>query len=158
SIAANAATGARDVKVTNPDAQSSTLTGAFTVNAAPAPTLSTVSPTSGQQGQTLSETLTGTNFLTGATCNFGAGITVNSCTRNSSIQITAGITISGTAATGPRSVTVTNPDAQSVTLSGAFTVNAAPPSGATYPFSEGVGTTTADFTGNNNTGTLQGGV
>jgi hypothetical protein len=157
-IAGNAAIGTRNVTVTNPDTQSATLTNAFTVNQAPAPTLSSISPTSGAQGQTLSDTLTGTNFVTGATCSFGAGITVNSCTRNSATQMTANITIAGNAAIGTRNVTVTNPDTQSATLTNAFTVNAAPPAGAAYPFSEGAGVTAADLSGNNNNGTLQGGV
>src|SRR6266850_4270931 len=121
----------------------------------PAPTVSGVNPTSGIQGQVLNAVLTGTNFLSGASCSFGTGITVNSCAFNSATQMTANITIAASATTGTRTVTVTNPDAQSATLSNAFTVNAAPPAGAAYPFSEGTGVTTADVSGNNNNGTLQ---
>jgi len=58
----------------------------------------------------------GSSFQSGATCNFGAGITVNSCTFNSATQLTANITISSTATVGTRNVTVTNPDNQSSTL------------------------------------------
>src|SRR6266850_1361178 len=129
-IAASATTGTRTVTVTNPDAQSASLANGFTVNQAPPPpppTLSSISPTSGQQSQTLNDILTGTNFLSGASCSFGTGITVNSCAFNSATQMTANITIAASATTGTRTVTVTNPDAQSATLSNAFTVNAAPP-------------------------------
>jgi hypothetical protein len=91
----------------------------------PPPTLTSVNPNSGAQGQNLSSViLTGSNFQSGATCLFGAGITVNSCTFNSATQLTASITISSTAALGSRNVTVTNPDSQSSTLSNAFSVTA----------------------------------
>ena len=89
-------------------------------------TLTSVSPNTGQQAQSLNVTLTGTNFLSGATCSFGAGITVNSCAFSSSSQLLANIAISSTAAAGTRSVIVTNPDGQSTTLANAFTVTPAP--------------------------------
>jgi hypothetical protein len=89
-------------------------------------TLTNVSPSTGQQSQTLNVTLTGTNFLSGATCSFGAGITVSSCAFTSASQLVANISISGTANIGTRNVIVTNPDGQSVTLANAFTVTQAP--------------------------------
>src|SRR5262249_46305142 len=55
----------------------------------PAPVLSSASPASANQGQTLSVTLTGANFQNGATCSFGANITVNSCAFNSATPLTA---------------------------------------------------------------------
>ncbi len=89
----------------------------------PPPTVSSVNPNSGAQGQSLpSVIITGSNFQTGATCSFGAGITVNSCTFNSATQLTANIIIGSTATLGTRNVTVTNPDSQSSTLSNAFSV------------------------------------
>ena len=81
--------------VTNPDAQSGSLANAFTVTSAVAlaPAVSSVTPTSGGPGQTLpSVVITGSNFLNGATCSFGAGITVSSCTFNSATQLTANLT------------------------------------------------------------------
>ncbi len=126
SITAKAGVGPYNITVTNPDGQASTLAGGFTVTTAglPPPTLSSVNPTSGTQSQNLSSVvLTGSNFQSGATCNFGAGVTVNSCTYNSATQLTANITISASATLGSRSVTVTNPDSQSSTLSNAFSVN-----------------------------------
>ena len=129
-ISSTATLGSRNVSVTNPDTQSSTLSNGFTVTMAgppPPPTLSSVNPNSGAQGQNLSSViLTGSNFQSGATCLFGAGITVNSCTFNSATQLTASITISSTATLGSRNVTVTNPDTQSSTLSNAFSVTTPP--------------------------------
>src|SRR5690348_13031005 len=93
----------------------------------PPPTVTSVNPTSGGQGQNLTVTLAGSNFRGAATCSFGAGITVNSCTLNSGTQLTANITISSTATLGSRNVTVTNPDTQSSTLSNGFTVAMAGP-------------------------------
>jgi len=100
----------------------------ITLGLSTTPTLTAVSPNSRQQSQSLTVTLTGTNFLSGATCSFGSGIIVNSCTFSSSSQLMANINISNTASIGTRSVTVTNPDGQSTTLANAFTVNAVPAS------------------------------
>ena len=126
SISLTATAGSRNVTVTNPDTQSSTLSSGFTVTTGgppPAPTLSSVSPNSGAQGQNLTSViLTGSNFQSGATCTFGTGITVNSCTFNSATQLTANISIGSTATLGSRNVTVTNPDTQSGTLSSGFSV------------------------------------
>ncbi len=51
---------------------------------------------------------------------------MNSCTFNSATQLTANISIGSAAALGARSVTVTNPDSQSSTLSNGFSVTAVP--------------------------------
>src|SRR4029077_16977121 len=72
------------------------------------PTLTSISPNSGVQGQSVSVTLTGTNFVAGATIGLsGAGITVSNTTVLSTTQITATFTIAGSAATGGQNVTVT---------------------------------------------------
>lgn len=122
-VAANATTGAINVTVTNPD--SSTGTGVFTVNAAPAPTVTSTSPNSAQQGTSnLNVTITGTNFLSGATASFNdANITVNSTTYVSATQLTANITIAAATTTGAKNVTVTLPGGQTGTGTGVFTVN-----------------------------------
>ena len=129
-IGSAATLGARNVTVTNPDSQSSTLSNGFTVTTAgppPPPVLSSLNPNSGAQGQNLSSViLTGNSFQSGATCAFGAGITVNSCTFNSATQLTASITIGSAATLGARNVTVTNPDSQSSTLSNGFSVTVLP--------------------------------
>ncbi|MBI3739021.1 MAG: IPT/TIG domain-containing protein, partial [Chloroflexi bacterium] len=87
------------------------------------PTVSGVNPGSGVQGQTLtSVVINGSNFASAATCDFGSGITVNSCTFNSATQMTTNITIASTAAPGGHTVNVTNPDTQSGSLANAFKV------------------------------------
>jgi hypothetical protein len=96
---------------------------AFTVNN-PSPTLSSVSPTSGQLGQTLDILFTGTNFISGVTSvNVGTGISVNSTTVNSSTSLTANITIDEGATTGNRNFSVTNSGPGGGTASRTFTVN-----------------------------------
>ncbi len=125
-IAANAPTGAQNVTVTTSGGPSGAQP--FTVNPAPPtpPTLTSISPTSGVQGQSVPVTLTGTNFIAGATIGVsGAEITVSNTTVLSATQITATFTIAANAATGAQNVTVTT----SGGTSGAqpFTVNLAPP-------------------------------
>ena len=76
-VEAGASTGVRTVTVTNPDEGVDTLANGFTVNAGP--TVESTSPSSRGQGaskQTI--TIKGTNFVSGATSSFGAGITVES--------------------------------------------------------------------------------
>jgi hypothetical protein len=126
-IAANAAVGTRNVTVTDSDGQVATLNGGFSVTTAVTnpPGVSTVNPNTGAQGASLSSVvITGTSFVSGASCSFGAGITVNSCTFNSATQLTASLTISASAATGTRTVTVTNPNGQNGSLTNGFSVTA----------------------------------
>ena len=90
-----------------------------------APTITSLNPNQGDQGETLDITITGTNF-TGATgVSFGAGITVNSFTVDSSTQITADITIATDATKGTRDVSVTTPEGTG-TRAGGFGVGEAP--------------------------------
>jgi len=91
-----------------------------------APTLSSVSPNSGTQGQTVAVTLTGTNFGPGATISVsGTGITVSNVTVVSSTQITAMFAIAASAPTGPQNITVTGLAIASGAQ--AFTVSLLPP-------------------------------
>jgi len=126
-IAQAATTGVRNVTVTNPDTQAGTLTDGFTVTPFinDPPTITSVTPNVGTQGTSVSVEIVGTGFLDLPTCNFGAGI-ANTCIFNSSTSITASVTINGAAAVGPRTVTVTNQDAQSGSLVSGFSVQAAP--------------------------------
>ncbi len=117
----NAATGTRDIIVTNPDGGTGTCTGCFTVVARPIPT--SVSASSRARGTSGTHTITGTGFQSGATVTFsGTGVTASSVTFNSSTQLTLTITVTGGAATGLRNVTVTNPDTGTGTCTGCFTV------------------------------------
>jgi hypothetical protein len=94
-----------------------------------APTLSQVSPDSASRSESVTVTLTGTNFYQGVTTvDFGAGITVDSITVTSSSTLLARITISPTAALGLRSVSVRNgpPGGGTATKTGAFRVQNLP--------------------------------
>jgi hypothetical protein len=105
------AAGAVNVMVTNPDGQSSTLTNGYSYN--PAPTLSSLTPPTGSVSGGTSVTLSGSNFLTGATVTFGSVPSTFVVVVNSS-TITATAPAAGA---GTVNVTVTNPDGQSATLS-----------------------------------------
>jgi hypothetical protein len=116
------AAGAVDVSVTNPDTQSGTLSNAYTY-IDPAPTVTSVAPTSGPDTGGTVVTITGTNFVLGATVTFG-GTAVTDMIFVSSTQID--VTTPAHAA-GAVDVTVTNPDTQSGTLSNGYTYIAPPP-------------------------------
>jgi hypothetical protein len=105
-----------DVWVTNLDSQLATLASGFTY-VLPPPTISGVSPTTGPIGGGTSVTITGANFQNSATVTF-AGVAATSATVNSSTRIAA---TTPAHAAGTAAVNVTNPDAQSATLPGAFT-------------------------------------
>ena len=89
----------------------------FTIAAAlPAPTVTSIDPTSGPFSGGTSVTVTGTGFVNGAVVLFG-GLGATSVTFNSSTSLTAVTPAQGS---GTVSVTVFNPDGQSATLSSAF--------------------------------------
>lgn len=120
-IASGAALGDRNVTVTT--AGGTTAARTFTINPPP-PTLTGISPTSGVQGNTVSVTLTGTNFVAGATVAVsGSNVTVNNVTVVSATSITADFVIGGAATAGARTVTVTTSGGTSGTQT--FTINAA---------------------------------
>ena len=119
-IASGAATGSRTVTVATSTGSSGTRT--FNVNSALAPTLASVSPNSGNKGQFLGVTLTGTNFVSGATVAVSGGnVDVINVTVVNSTTITASFGIQPSAAAGTRSVTVTTSEGTSAPQT--FTVN-----------------------------------
>jgi trimeric autotransporter adhesin len=67
--------------------------------------------------------VTGSNFQNGATASFGDRVTIQSVTFVSATQLTVRIKVSPQAASGARTVAITNPDGQSGSLPGCFTVN-----------------------------------
>jgi hypothetical protein len=109
------AAGAVNVTVMNADGQSGSRTSAFTY-LGPAPTVTGVAPASGPTAGGTAVTIAGTNFLAGATVRVG-GTAATGVTVVSSTTITA--TTPGHAG-GAVSVTVTNTDTQSGTLSSGF--------------------------------------
>ncbi|MBT3362749.1 MAG: hypothetical protein HN929_03190 [Chloroflexi bacterium] len=123
-----ATSGIRPVSITTP-AGSDTLSASFTIeqetqSTADAPAITSVSPASGKQGNTLTVTITGTYFTGATAVSLGSGISTNSYTVVSSTRITANITIAADATQGTRTVTVTTP-IDNDTLSGGFAVEEA---------------------------------
>ena len=118
-ISSSATLGVRDVSVATPGG-TATKTSGFTVNQV-SPTITSVSPNQGNQGDTLDVAITGI-CLTGATSvSFGLGIAVNSFTVDSDTKIVVNITISGTATAGIRDISATTPEGTGILTSG-FTV------------------------------------
>jgi hypothetical protein len=103
------AAGAVDVTVTNPDTVSGTFIDGYTY--VPAPTVTSVAPTSGPDMGGTAITITGTDFVSGATVTFG-GIAATGVTFVSSTQIDV---TTPAHAVGAVDVVVTNPDSQSGT-------------------------------------------
>ncbi|MDX1982840.1 MAG: hypothetical protein SFV51_21400, partial [Bryobacteraceae bacterium] len=116
--------GSASITVVNPDGQSS-LAVNFSVGAAPAPLVTSLSPASVQAGAAgFTLTVAGSNFQTGAVVRWnGAPLTTFQATPT---QITASVASALVAAAGSASVTVQNPDGQSSTAT-SFTINAPPP-------------------------------
>ena len=108
------AAGAVSVVVTNPGGAEATLNNGFTYLGA-APTITSLSPTSGSASGGAPVTISGSNFVSGATVTFGGtAATVTSITATT-IAVTTPAHAAGTV-----SVVVTNPDGQSATLTNSF--------------------------------------
>ena len=92
-------------------------------DAAPDPAVGVCNPNSGGTNQRLTVMVSGTDFQDGATVDFGARVTVQGVTFVNSSQLDVRIKVHRRAASGPRAVTVTNPDGGSGALAACFTVN-----------------------------------
>ncbi len=117
----------------NPDGQSAFKNSMFTVTApAPAPTISAITPNTATNTGTISGvTVTGTALRAGATVtlsrNGHASVTGSSVTvAGDGLSLTCAFALSNVA-TGSWNLVVTNPDNQSSTKTGAFTVTAPAP-------------------------------
>ncbi len=130
SIDTAAALGPRDVFVFNgpPGGGMGTLSGAFVVGNNPPPTLTSLTPDSGTVLEELALVFTGNNFIDGITrVNMGPGILVNTITMGSATQLTANISITGSAMGGVRKVFVFNvPPGGGISDSVAFHITAPP--------------------------------
>jgi hypothetical protein len=108
-IAPGASLGARNVTLAT-SGESASITGGFTVTAG-TPTITSINPSSGPQGQTnLNGTIAAafTHFIQGTTtANFASGITVASVTVTDATDATVNISIPGTTGTGSRTVSLT---------------------------------------------------
>jgi hypothetical protein len=122
-----AASGAWDVVVTNPDGQSGTLVGGFTVTQLiQPPRVDRITPNSGPNTGVIHITnLAGGNFRTGATVKLTkvgqSNINATGVDVVSASKITCNLNLTG-AAPGAWTVVVTNPDGQSGRLSAGFTI------------------------------------
>jgi hypothetical protein len=106
--------------------ETATATNVFTVTQTQPELLAVVAST-GVQGQSETVTLTGafTHFSPASVANFGAGVTVDSINAISLYSLQVNLTVSPTAATGLRNVSVTT-GAESVSLGNAFSVTTGP--------------------------------
>jgi hypothetical protein len=86
------------------------------------PTITSVFPTSGVQGDDCDLVIAGGNFLYGAYAEFGSDIGVTSSTVVGTDSLYLTVAIGNTAALGSRSVTVRNRDTQGASLPDAFEV------------------------------------
>lgn len=137
------------ITVTNSDGQGASLASAFTYTAATAPTVTSVTPTSGTIAGGIVVTILGANFVTGATVTFG-GVAASSVTVSSSGMILA--TTPAQTAAGVMNLVVTNPDTQSGLLSAPFTYTPRPAptlSAVTPATGRAIGGTTITLVGTN---------
>ena len=114
------------LKIINPDGQSATTTFQVTAVPVPAPTISSISPTSVQVNQATSIYVNGSNFRSGFTAQAitsGGTFSVSDTQYISASQVRVGVVMGGTA---PYTATlkIVNPDGQSATMT--FQVTAAP--------------------------------
>jgi PKD repeat protein len=120
------AVGAWNVTVTNPDGQYSVLPAGFTIFYPEAPTVTGITPATGENSGTVAITdLAGTGFQPGASVKLTRSgqedIPGTLVDVTSSSKITCEVNLSG-AQTGTWNVVVANNDGQSATLAGAFTI------------------------------------
>ena len=87
------------------------------------PIVDFVTPSNGNRGARRTITIGGQNYQPGATVSFGAGIGIETITFVNTETLRVDIVIDPQAASGARNVRVTNPDGNSGTLTGGFTVN-----------------------------------
>jgi len=128
----NAPTGLYRLDITTTDGGVVNKVNAFTVNAYPAPTITSFTPVSGLRNSTVSFTITGTNFeLNLTTVNFTyqtTGVLLNTTvlTNVTNTKISGTILIPWNAPTGLYQLAVNTTDGGGVTKVNAFTVNPVP--------------------------------
>lgn len=120
STPAHAAGAAVDVVVTNSDTQTGTLVGGYTYQ--DAPTVTSISPSSGSTTGGAAVTITGTGFVTAATVSIGG----NQCTGVTVVNPTEITCTTAANSAGVVSVAVTNEDTQTGSASNLFTYVGAP--------------------------------
>jgi hypothetical protein len=121
SLAGAAVPGTRTVSVINADGGKGSCATCFTVDAAP--TVTGITPSGLARGGSAQVTITGTNFVPGATVSLSTGVTVTDVTVVDDTTITATVSVSASTGTGTRTVLVTNPDFGKGTCAGCFRVS-----------------------------------
>jgi hypothetical protein len=120
-ISSTTTPGNRTIRVVTSSGTSNGVT--FTLVNPPAPTLTSVTPTQGARGTSVSVTLTGTHLLTTSAVSVsGSRVSVSNINVVNDTTVTATFTIQPNAATTARNVTVTTLGGP-VTRNAAFTVN-----------------------------------
>jgi hypothetical protein len=87
------------------------------------PDVTACNPNSGSNGNQFVVSVTGSGFVNGADADFGTRVRVQGITFVSDTQLDVQIKVHPKAASGPRDVTVTNPDGQNDVSAGCFSVN-----------------------------------
>jgi hypothetical protein len=118
------AAGTYDVVVTNSDGQTGTLSSALTYQ--PAPTITSISPSSGDVAGGTAITVTGTGFTVGTIGLTIANLSCTSVVRVSSTSITA---VTPACSGGTFNVEVTNNDGQNAVLTNGYTYTITPSPG-----------------------------
>jgi len=134
--AVRAAPGSWAVGVRNADGGQGSLASALTVANAGAITVASITPDHLAQGGTNTFTVNGTNFAHGATVNFGPKINIDPDAVDvlSATQLTVSSVVADfDAATGPRTISVTNTDANGASCPGCLTISPAPTIDAVIP-------------------------
>jgi hypothetical protein len=115
-----AVVGERDITVIEPGPTADTCTNCLTVDAAP--TLTSASPSSIEQGKTAALTLAGTGLQAGAVVTSSAGISFAGTKTVSATELTTTATVAASVATGTYNLQVTNPDGGTAECAGCLTV------------------------------------
>ena len=138
------------VSVSLTDTAGAVATHPYSITISSSGTVSSTSPSAlgqGATGQVVA--INGSNFINGAplAVSFsGSGISVGSVAFVSATTVNATLTISSSAPTGLRDVTLTNGDGSVSTGTGIFTVNPAPTVSLISPSSLAVGSSNVDVT------------
>ncbi len=147
------ASGPASVTVTNPGPSSATATNAYTYvsGAAPAPTISSISPASGPTAGGTTITITGTGFQVNGASQATVTIAGSAATSVQVLTATTIVCVTPAGPAGAQNVVVTNPDTQSATATGGFTyIGPSPTITSLNPTSGTVlGGTTVTITGTN---------
>ncbi len=121
-VAPSVPPGSYPVVVTNPDGGRGS--GPMTINAGPS--VSMLTPASGNPGATMALTITGVGFQLGVGIAFDSGLAVSGLTRIDAATLSAQLTVATGALTGYHALTVTNPDGGRITADQAFYVGTPP--------------------------------